>query len=942
MKKLFLLLVSACAFIMNSCTQSGFKENAFIDSNRDSWIFYASFYEDDSRTILNEQMRNIWCADDRISIFMGNTYNHHYKFNGVTGDTNGSFSKVEDPFITGEILSANYALYPYSEDNSIDDNGIIHTSLLATQSYAENSFGLNSNTMVAVTENLESRFLAFQNICGYVRVLLYGENITLKEVSLYGNNEEILAGPTQILANYNQEPQITMDGATEKMLSIDCGEGINIGSTEYNATSFVFVVPPQTMEKGFTIVATDINGNSFTKMSNKSQEVKRNTILSMPTLKWVNDNAPKLEIPDGVLNIHNEDKGMLLVALMDYAYEDIVSMKVTGVMNDEDFLWIYYEMPALRYLDISDVNITTLPNRSFYQSSNVETIIMPKTLTTIPDEVFYESVIKDVYLNEGLQTIGESAFKNCDNITSIHIPQSVTTIGNNAFYDCNALKSVTFTENCKLSTLNTQVFYRTPIESIQIPANVETISTGDYSPFYFCTSLKTVTFEENSKLTSIGASFGYKQRTAIETIEIPNSVETIESRAFENTKTLKNLFFESKSSLQTIQKYAFKGCGIQTLQLPASTQQIYEGAFCNCSTLENVLFEENSCLKDIGIGIDKYATCYDSDSYGAFEDCVALKSITIPASVSTIYARAFWCCRALENVEFMDDCKLEIIDGGWFIRSGSGYLDTYSNGAFGKCFNLKSITIPKSVTTIGCGAFYNAGLTTVTFEENSQLEELPGYIYYQMVDSYGSIHCHYYEDSTGRPEAYSIGAFAKTEISSIILPASIKIIGDGVFASCKSLKKVTFEENSQLTSIGKKAFKDCDLSSITIPKDLEIIGESAFANNVNLKIINFEANSKLTNVDDRAFIKCGAINYVYAQNVTNLQRLGRRVFEDCDDVRLFKLGTVSCPTAYDAGSEESFGDIGIYSVLKVPTESVEAYKSATGWKNFASITGLDE
>ena len=930
MKKLFYLFCG-CAFIVTSCIQPNINEEMTLDTKSGEPKFYASFNEDESRTLLNEQMKNTWCADDRISIFMGNTYNHHYKFDGATGDTKGTFSKVEDPFITGEMLPANYAIYPYSDQNSIDENGIIYTSLPAVQNYEAKSFGLNANTMVAVTENLENRFLFFQNVCGYVRVKLYGTDVTLKSVTLAGNDDEILAGAAQITAGYNQEPQLSVTGTADKVLTIDCGEGVKIGATEYDATSFVFVVPPQVMEKGFTIVATDINGNTFTKTSNNPQEVKRNTILSMPELKWANDNTPKLEIPEGVLTIHNDEKGMLLVALMDYAYDEIVSMKVTGTMNDEDFLWVYYEMPALRYLDISDIDITTLPNKSFYQSTNVETIILPKTLQTIPGEVFYESAVKEVYLNEGLQTIEASAFYNCDKLTSIHFPQSLTTMEERAFYDCNALADITFAEGCKLSALNNSVFYNTAITEIQIPANVETIA----SPFSYCQQLKTVTFEDNSKLTSIGGTFSEYQKIPLETIEIPNSVETIGYDAFGSVETLKNVYFEPNSSLRSIEPGAFYCCGIQTIQIPASVQLIYRGAFASCGSLESITFEENSSLTDIGIGIDnlKY---YTSDRYGgAFAHCKSLQSVIIPSSVTTIHARAFYGCADLSNVEFANDSQLQVIDGGWGESSGIGYLSISSNGSFGECYKLNSITIPKSVTIIGCGAFCHSGLTTVTFEEGSRLAELQGYVYF-VKSSDGTIS--YYEDNYNKSETTSVGAFAYTDISTITLPASLISIGDGTFAECTSLKKVSFEEDSQLMSIGKKAFKACDISTIQIPNNLTTIGESAFAKNTNFKLINFEKDSNLTNIEDRAFINCGSINYFYAQNVTKLERLGYRVFEGCDDMRLFKLGTVACPKAYS----NSFGEIGTYSVLKVPTESVDAYKAATGWKGFASITGLDE
>ena len=103
-------------------------------------------------------------------------------------------------------------------------------------------------------------------------------------------------------------------------------------------------------------------------------------------------------------------------------------------------------------------------------------------------------------------------------------------------------------------------------------------------------------------------------------------------------------------------------------------------------------------------------------------------------------------------------------------------------------------------------------------------------------------------------------------------------------------------------------------------------------------MINFPVGSLLSYIRDGAFNNCGAIHYFYAQNVTQLKEIGGSAFSGCDDMRLFKLGTIECPKAYDS----SFGEIGTYSVLKVPTESVGAYKAATGWKGFASITGLDE
>lgn len=882
MKKLFYIFCS-CALIATSCSQHEISETP-LTPHGSEWDFHASFDDKSSRTLLNEQMKNVWSFDDRISIFMGNSYNHHYKFNGATGDTSGTFSKVDDPFITGEVLNANYAIYPYSAENSIDENGVIHTSLPAVQTYNSNSFGLNANTMVAVTESLENRFLSFQNVCGYVRVKLYGDNVTIKSVTLTGNNEEILGGTAQIAAAYNQIPQLSMAGASAKTLTVDCGNGVKIGTTEYDATSFVFVVPPTAMEKGFTIVATDVDGNTFTKVTNNSQEVKRNTILTMPELKWTDDGKPKFEIPEGVLTIHNEEKGMLLIALMDYAYDEIVSMKITGTMNDEDFLWIYYEMPALRYLDISEVNITTLPNKCFYQSSNVETLIMPNSLQTISDSAFYQSVVKEIYLNDGLLTIGTGAFKNCKGLTSIHIPHSVTTIGDNAFYDCTNLASVTFADGCNLSALAKNVFYGTAIESIQIPANVNSIATSSDSPFYSCNNLKTVTFEANSQLKTLGKSF---EKTSLETIEIPNSVETIS--AFYKIATLKDVYFEANSQLKTIAAQAFYGCGISTITIPASTEILGDESFYTCPNLSSIQFENNSQLTYIG-------EC-------AFYE-TPIESIIIPASVQTIGIKAFWYCESLAQLTFEENSNLSLI----------------SDSAFYHCISLESVTIPKSVVTIDKSAFYYSGLTSVTFEEGSKLERIEGA-----------------KGSNGDYD-YRFGAFGSTNIKTIEFPSSLTMIGGSAFADCSNLQKITFPDDSKLDGIYLGAFARCALTSITLPASLRIIGIGAFESNSKLRIINFKENTQLENIKDSAFRNCGTINYVYAQNVTNLKLIENNVFYGCNEMRLFKLGTVAVPTA----SSSSFGDIGTYSVLKVPTESVAAYKQATGWKGFSSITGLDE
>ena len=608
------------------------KRDLVIEATREG-------HESETRTIRQEDGAVYWNPADEISLFFMRGENGGYKFTSqntevtetaefagsISGITGGGENLTDDAYF--------WAIYPYSKENACENNSLITRISEEQQGLAET---FADDTFVTVARSMNVK-MGFYNVCGGLRFTVSQSGI--KSVSFRGNNDEVLAGKVRVEFNESNIPVVTeiLDGQKEITLVAPNGGEFEVGKLYY------LVALPKALEGGFTMTFRKTDGTVGVYTRTTGVTLKRSifgTVRNLDAgLTFEREEGSGPIAPDGLVTIHNAEKGMLLVELMEYDYAAIESMKVTGTMNDEDFLWIYYEMPALRYLDISETNVTTLPNRSFYQSTNVETIIMPATLQTIPNEVFYESVVKEVYLNEGLQTIGDSAFENCDNLTSIHFPQSLTTMGKRAFYDCNNLSGITFESGCMLSAIQSQTFYNTPVVEIQIPAGVESITGGvlDVAAFSNCKNLKTVTFEENSKFKTLESySFGKSiENDVFETIEIPNSVEIIAARAIENTRTLKNVYFEQNSSLKSIGTYAFSGSGLQTIQIPASTQKIYHGAFYG-NTLESVIFEQNSKLTDLGIGIDQFA----ENSTGVFEGCTKLTSIIIPSSVHTIYARA--------------------------------------------------------------------------------------------------------------------------------------------------------------------------------------------------------------------------------------------------------------------------------------------------------------
>jgi len=683
------------------------------------------------------------------------------------------------------------------------------------------------------------------------------------------------------------------------MVSLNCMQGqINIADNSIDATPAGGTQEIKlTTNLDYTVEIPD-NAQSWLSLAPQTRALREDTIVFEVTANEGIQRFATVALKDEQGNtlqtiifrqlgtcteIHVETKGELENVLADYDYANIESLKITGVLNDVDFLFIYRMMPNLKNLDIAEVNITALPIQAFYKSTNVENLILPNTLITIGEEMFYQSKLKTVVIPANATTIGNSAFEQCASLISIDIPANVETIGTAAFKGCSSLTTVTFEKESQLKTISggysNPNYYGvfsdcTALTSIKIPASVKTI---EEAAFKGCSSLATVTFEKGSQLKTIGgdsySSGAFSDCTALTSIEIPASVETIEAAAFRGCSKLATVTFEKASQLKTIST-AFSSCPIISIEIPASVETIETSAFRGCSKLATVTFEKGSQLKTIRSADSYYPHTY----YGAFSFC-PITSIEIPASVETIEAAAFKGCSSLATVTFEKGSQLKTISGDYSTGSTSNY-----SGVFSDCTALKSIEIPASVETIEAAAFKGcSSLTTVTFEKESQLKIIGGGYGYSYSGTF-----------------YYYGAFSDcTALKSIEIPASVETIEVVAFKGCSSLITVTFEKGSQLKIIGG-GFRSGSY-------------HGAFCQLKNLMTVDMSACTQVKTIDEYAFY-------------------------DDSELRLFKIGTETPPTC----GSSAFVGINPYSVLKVPSGCADTYRTTYGWKNFASITGLDE
>ena len=145
----------------------------------------------------------------------------------------------------------------------------------------------------------------------------------------------------------------------------------------------------------------------------------------------------------------------------------------------------------------------------------------------------------------------------------------------------------------------------------------------------------------------------------------------------------------------------------------------------------------------------------------------------------------------------------------------------------------------------------------------------------------------------------------------------ITSIGDDAFAYCKSLTSVTIPDS--VTKIGYYAFYRCiSLTSVTIPDSITSIGYEAFYYCTSLKSVTIP--DSVTSIGNYAFDGCTSLTSVYCKAKTPPTAGGYDMF-----------------SYYSNGYYKPIG-----CKIYVPRNSVEAYKSADGWKNYADyIVGYD-
>ena len=278
-------------------------------------------------------------------------------------------------------------------------------------------------------------------------------------------------------------------------------------------------------------------------------------------------------------------------------------------------------------------------------------------------------------------------------------------------------------------------------------------------------------------------------RTDITSVFIPDSAVAIGGSAFSGCTGLTSISIPH--NVRQIATSAFSGCtGLTSLTIPGNVKEISTDAFSGCTSLTSLTL----CEGIEYIGGD------------AFRGCTGLTSVTIPNSVTTLRGLSFAYCSNLSDVTIpatvnipsnpFDETAWEKKQGEWIIINNTlieyqgdktavvipDNVTTIGGYWYGGDWpELKSVTIPNSVTTIADSAFNGlSGLTSIDIPNG--------------VTDIGA------------------GAFGSCGLTSVTLPDSVKTIGAGAFGGCYELTSITIP--SSVTAIGGGVFTSCDKLTI--------------------------------------------------------------------------------------------------------------------------------
>ena len=297
-----------------------------------------------------------------------------------------------------------------------------------------------------------------------------------------------------------------------------------------------------------------------------------------------------------ITSITFED-GSQITWIGDHAFKNCKSLKTINKVPDvlnEIKPWCF-EGTALKSVDLSNTQITTMTDGVFFNNTSLTSIKLPNKL----------------------ENFWDNAFNSCTLLNNIVMPPTVKGIYNNVFYGCTSLTNVTLNEGC--TTLGHHVFKNSNLATVTFPKTLKSI--GEYA--FENTKLNTVDlFNTQIKSLPDGCFYVCEQ---LSDVKLPIGFTSIGKNAFYKSSIASITF---PPSLQKIDEWAFQYAKLANVVIPTSCDTIGTAAFADNAKLETVVINGTKCYL----------------AFEAFANCTNLKDVYITSNskpTAELYAFPF-------------------------------------------------------------------------------------------------------------------------------------------------------------------------------------------------------------------------------------------------------------------------------------------------------------
>ncbi len=295
-----------------------------------------------------------------------------------------------------------------------------------------------------------------------------------------------------------------------------------------------------------------------------------------------------------------------------------------------------------------------------------------------------------------------------------------------------------------------------------------------------------ITIDSGTYLVTEISDYAFYSNDNIKSIELGKYIKEVAPTALTQTSKLENIYVKDENkNLSCLDGVLFDKAKTKLLKYPQSKSDNY--------------YEPPSTLEEIG-------------AYSFF-DSVNLKEVNINSPLKKIGDYAFTGALSLSSVSI-----------GTTVSEIGKYA--FANTA------LKTIALSSELNELGEGVFASSELTNI--ELPSSIERIPYAAFYNNENLYSVKHSAKYIDAF---------AFARTGLSSVIIPQNVIEVGNSAFSECLKLESVKFNDFTE--KIGNKVFYGCSmLKTVRLSSGLKTLGNSVFDECNRLEAINIGASNK--------------------------------------------------------------------------------------------------